>query len=232
MYKLVDEAECKKYRSDCSATLKQVCSILREKGITSQFTLVGSGARNMVTRNGDGPFDLDYNLEIIKALDEYWNDLHHLKDTVRVALDKAIGIKSCFSESQDSTSCLTALLHFDDEPSVKFSFDVAIVMKNSKGSLCRLLQNKNGYGIGNDQYVWNEVPDSHDVAQKVKQIKSKGLWLEVRERYVYLKNIYLSRQDKNHPSFIVYVEAVNQVYNEYFCQKSSSYPKAMVIKLR
>lgn len=232
MYKLVDEAECKKYRSDCSATLKQVCSILREKGITSQFTLVGSGARNMVTRNGNGPFDLDYNLEIIKALDEYWNDLHHLKGTVRVALDKAIGIKSCFSESQDSTSCLTALLHFDDEPSVKFSFDVAIVMKNSKGSLCRLLQNKNGFGIGNDQYVWNEVPDSHDVAQKAKQIKSKGLWLEVREQYVELKNMYLLRHDKNHPSFIVYVEAVNQVYNEYFCQKSNSYPKAMVIKLR
>lgn len=232
MYKLVDEAECKKYRSDCSATLKQVRSILREKGITSQFTLVGSGARNMVTRDGDGPFDLDYNLEIIKALDEYWNDLHHLKDTIRVALDKAIGIKSCFSESQDSTSCLTALLHFDDEPSVKFSFDVAIVTKNSKGSLCKLLQNKNVFGIGNDQYVWNEIPDSHDVAQKAKQIKSKGLWLEVREQYVNLKNMYLSRQDKSHPSFIVYVEAVNQVYNKYFYQRFRGYEKAMVIELR
>lgn len=232
MYKLVDEAECKKYRSDCSATLKQVCSILREKGITSQFALVGSGARNMVTRNGDGPFDLDYNLEIIKATEEYWNDLRLLKDTVRVSLDKAIRIENCFSESQDSTSCLTALLHFDDEPSIKFSFDIAIVKKNSNGTLYRLLHNKNAFGFGNDQYVWNEVPDSHDVAQKVKQIKSKGLWLEVRERYVYLKNIYLSRQDKSHPSFIVYVEAVNQVYNEYFYQKSSGYPKAMVIELR
>lgn len=232
MYKLVDEAECKKYRSDCSATLKQVRSILREKGITSQFTLVGSRAKNMITRDGDGPFDLDYNLEIIKALDEYWNDLHHLKDTVRVALDKAIGIRSCFSEAQDSTSCLTALLHFDDEPSVNFSFDVAIVTKNSKGSLCRLIQNKNGFGIGNDQYVWNEIPDSHDVAQKAKQIKSKGLWLKVRERYVDLKNMYLSRQDKSHPSFIVYVEAVNQVYDKYFYRRFSGYEKAMVIELR
>lgn len=186
----------------------------------------------MITRDGDGPFDLDYNLEIIKALDEYWNDLHHLKDTVRVALDKAIGIRSCFSEAQDSTSCLTALLHFDDEPSVNFSFDVAIVTKNSKGSLCRLIQNKNGFGIGNDQYVWNEIPDSHDVAQKAKQIKSKGLWLKVRERYVDLKNMYLSRQDKSHPSFIVYVEAVNQVYDKYFYRRFSGYEKAMVIELR
>lgn len=232
MYKLVNEAECKKYHSDCSATLKQVRSILREKGITSQFALVGSGARNMVTRNEDGPFDLDYNLEIIKALDEYWNDLHHLKDTVRVALDKAIGIKSCFSEAQDSTSCLTALLHFDNEPSVNFSFDVAIVTKNSKGSLCRLLHNKNAFGFGNDQYVWNEVRNSHDIAQKAQQIKLEGLWLEVREQYVELKNMYLLRHDKNHPSFIVYVEAVNQVYDKYFCQRFSSYEKAMVIELR
>ena len=91
MFKLVDEAECRRYRSDCSDTLKQVCSMLKEKGISAKFTLVGSGARNMVTRNGDGPFDLDYNLEIIKATDEYWKDLRHLKDTVRVMLDRATG---------------------------------------------------------------------------------------------------------------------------------------------
>lgn len=86
MIKIVDEAECRKYRSDCSITLKKVCSRLKEKGISAQFTLVGSGARNMVTRNGNGPFDLDYNLEIIKAPDEYWNDLRHLKNTVRILL--------------------------------------------------------------------------------------------------------------------------------------------------
>ena len=72
----------------------------------------------MVTRNGNGPFDLDYNLEIIKAPDEYWNDLRQLKNTVRILLDKAEGL-TCFSESQDSTSCLTALLHFKDEPAVE-----------------------------------------------------------------------------------------------------------------
>ena len=95
--------------------------MLKEKGISAQFTLVGSGARNMVTRNGDGSFDLDYNLEITKASEEYWNDLRHLKDTIRILLDKAEKL-NCFSESQDSTSCLTALLHFKDDPTVKFQF--------------------------------------------------------------------------------------------------------------
>ena len=190
--------------------------MLKEKGISAQFTLVGSGARNMVTRNGDGPFDLDYNLEIIKAPEEYWNNLRSLKDTIRILLDKAAGLK-CFSESQDSTSCLTALLHFKDEPAIKFKFDVAIVSRNSKGKLRRLIHNKNAWGLGMDQYVWNGIPDSHNVAQKVKRLKAEGLWLTVRDRYVDRKNTYLSRWlDKDHPSFIIYIETVNEIYYKYF----------------
>lgn len=214
MIRIVDEAECKRYRLDCSNVLKRVCSMLNERGITAKFTLVGSGARNMVTRNGEGAFDLDYNLEIIKALDEYWDDLRYLKNTVRILLDKASGLR-CFSESQDSTSCLTALLHFKDEPTVKLSFDVAIVTRNAKGTLCRLIQNKNAWGYGSNQYVWNEVPSSHDVAQKAKQLKEAGGWLEVRDEYVRLKNMYLScAWYKDHPSFIVYIEAINSVYQK------------------
>ena len=213
---IVDEAECKKYRSYCSIALKRVCSRLKGKGISAQFTLVGSGARNMVTRNGNGPYDLDYNLEIIKAPDEYWNDLRHLKDTVRVLLDEATGLQ-CFSESSDSTSCLTSILFFKDEPTIEFSFDVAIVAKNSDGTLCRLIHNKNAWGYGRDQYVWNEVPYSRDVTIKARQIKAEELWLDVRNEYVRLKEMYLfRRRDKDHPSFVVYIEAVNNVYNKYF----------------
>lgn len=193
--------------------------MLKEKGISAQFTLVGSGARNMVTRNGDGSFDLDYNLEITKASEEYWNDLRHLKDTIRILLDKAEKL-NCFSESQDSTSCLTALLHFKDDPTVKFKFDVAIVSRNSKGKLCRLIHNKNAWGYGKDQYVWNEIPDSHDIAQKTRRLKAEGLWLTVRDRYIDRKNTYLSRWwDKDHPSFIAYIETVNEIYCQYFGQK-------------
>ena len=219
MFRIVDEAECRRYRSDCSTVLKQVCSMLKEKGISAQFTLVGSGARNMVTRNGDGSFDLDYNLEITKASEEYWNDLRHLKDTIRILLDKAEKL-NCFSESQDSTSCLTALLYFKDDPTVKFKFDVAIVSRNSKGKLCRLIHNKNVWGYGKDQYVWNEIPDSHDIAQKTRRLKAEGLWLTVRDRYIDRKNMYLSRWwDKDHPSFIAYIETVNEIYCQYFGQK-------------
>ena len=42
------------------------------------------------------------------------------------------------------------------------------------------------------------------------------IWQEVRNKYLEKKNMYLSWQDHNHPSFAVYVEAMNEVYNKYF----------------
>ena len=213
-YQIVYESEYKRYRSECSAILKKTCAILMKKGISTQFTLVGSGARNLVTRNGCGPFDLDYNLEIIKAEKQYWSNLELLKNTVRTSLNEAVGSRR-FSDAQDSTSCLTALLHFPDSPQVEFSVDVAIV-KREDGRYSRLIHNKNAFPYGQEWYTWNEVPNSHDVQEKADRLKKENRWLEVRNRYVYLKNLYLSRGDKNHPSFVVYVEAVNEIYGKYF----------------
>ena len=209
-YKFVCESEAKRYRSDCSDVLKETCELLKEKGISAQFSLIGSGARNMITRNGDGPYDLDYNLLIMKAEERYWDDLRLLKDTIRNALNKAVGGKF-FSDAQDSTSCLTALLHFNDTPNVEFSFDVAIIKKNRNGNYMRLIHNKPW-----NQYTWNEVPHSHQVTDRANELKNAGLWEKVRDRYLDKKNMYLSRQDHNHPSFLVYVEAVNEVYSQHF----------------
>ena len=213
-YEFVFESEAKRYRSECSDVLKKVCELLKEKGISAQFSLVGSGARNMITRNGDGPYDLDYNLLVMKADDEY-SDPRLLKEMVRKALNKAMGGKF-FSDAQDSTSCLTVLLHFKDTPSIKYSFDVAIIKKNLNGNYMRLVHNKNVYALGWDQYTWNEVPHSHQVKNRADELKEAGLWQEVRTRYRDLKNMYLSRQEHNHPSFVVYVEAVNEIYNRHF----------------
>ena len=90
-----------------------------------------------------------------------------------------------------------------DSPNVEFSFDVAIIKKNPNGNYMRLIHNKNAYALGWDQYTWNEVPNSHQVKDKADEIKEEGLWQEVRDRYLEKKNMYLSWQDRNHPSFVV-----------------------------
>ena len=218
MYEIVYESEFRAYRAECSAILKETCRLLKEKGISAQYTLVGSGARNLVTRNGNGPYDLDYNLEIVKADSEYWDNLCHLKDTVRVTLDEAAK-SSRFRESQDSTSVLTALLLSADKPNVEFSFDVAILRRDRNGKYMRLIRNKNAIVSicgGADLYTWNEVPSSHNVREKADKIKKAGKWQDVRDRYADLKNLYLTSWERNKPSFIVYVETVNEIYDKIF----------------
>ena len=78
------------------------------------------------------------------------------------------------------------------------------------------IHNKNVYALGLDQYTWNEVPNSHQVKDRADKLKRAGLWQKVRDRYLEKKNMYLFRPDHNHPSFVVYVEAVNEVYSRYF----------------
>ncbi len=213
MYEFVFEAESKRYRTDCSDVLTKTCSLLKEKGITAKYTLIGSGAKNLITRNGNGPYDLDYNLEVVNADKRYRDDLRFLKETIRTALNEAEG-DTFFSDARDSTSVLTAILSFKDEPQVEFSFDVAIITKNHEGTMCRLIHNKNAFGLGSDQYTWCEIPSSKNVYEKAKAIKEAGKWLDVRKRYLDLKNYYLSLNDRNHPSYVVYVEAVNEIFGK------------------
>ncbi len=218
MYEFVEESVIKPYRQSCSNDLTQLRDALKEEyDIITQFSLVGSGSdsRNMVTRNGNGPFDLDYNLQILSMPNKYWNDLRNLKETIRRTLNKIVE-HDWFSDSKDSTSVLTTILHFENSPQFNFSFDVAILARNSQENWCRLVHNKNAWGVGNDQYTWTEVPHSHNVKDKAKALKNDSLWNEVRETYLDKKNMYLTRRDTDHPSFIVYVESVNEVYNHYY----------------
>ena len=208
MFELVEAAELKTYRKYCSDTLTKLRNNLNKSyDIVTQFTLVGSGASNLVTKNGDGPYDLDYNLIIIRMPNEYWNDLSKLKNKVMSELNK-ITQKTLFSDSKDSKSVITSLLHFNNTPQVEFSFDIAIIAKNKVGNYCRLIHNKHGMNT----YGWEEVPKSNKLESKAKELKKLGYWPTVRRRYLELKNRYLSCQDDNHPSFVVYTETINQLY--------------------
>ncbi len=209
MYEYVNRAEVKKYQEFCFKTLTSLCASLKEYDIIAQPVLIGSGARNLVTRNGDSPFDLDYNLVISKMSSTYKQDLFQLKNRIMTLLNSEFD-QTLFSDAKDSTSVITSILHFQDTPQVKFSFDIGIVIKNSQGNFCRLIHQKRGYPHGT--FTWCEVPSSSKVGEKASAIKKAGKWNDVRQRYLKLKNQYLSTGDRNHPSFVVYVEAVNEAF--------------------
>lgn len=143
----------------------------------------------------------DNNLSSIKYSPEYVTNSSPVSPTNRI-------ITSLFSFERILTFLKYAIAY---TPNVEFSFDVAIIKKNPNGNYMRLVHNKPW-----NQYTWNEVPRSHQVKDRADDIKEEGLWQEVRDKYLEKKNMYLSWQDHNHPSFVVYVEAVNEVYNRYF----------------
>lgn len=209
MYDFVTDAEIKPYRTYCTKVLTDLRELLHdEQEIKTEFYLVGSGAKNLVTRDGNGPFDLDYNLRILEMPNRYWNDLKLLKDTVRDTLNRIVK-DTLFSDGHDSTSVITSNLVLKNAPQKEFSFDVAILAKMENGNLCRLIHNKR-----NGLFTWCEVPASKKLGSKATALKQHGWWEDVRETYLDKKNMYLRRRDYDHPSFVVYVETINEIYQK------------------
>ena len=100
-----------------------------------------------------------------------------------------------FSDRKDYTSVNTSLLHFEDNPNLKFSLNIAILARNHNGNLCRLIHQKGWI----DSFLWNEVPHSHNIKEKVAALKIPGLWNNIRDTYMNKKNMYLRRNDQTHP---------------------------------
>lgn len=211
-YYVEDKQFLKRAQTDCAKMLNDLVVKLRAKGINSQFFLVGSGGRNMVTQNENGPFDFDYNLNILSCPD--WNNAKKIKETVRKCFNKLMSTNG-LDDVEDSTSSLSSKsIYFKNEPNKKFSIDLCIVRKNNGGKWERLIHEKTGYSY-NDKYYWNIAPYSEQYNEKAKAIKEiPGWWEVVRGQYLKIKNHYLTSNDYNHPSFICYIEAVNNVYNQ------------------
>lgn len=206
-----DKIFVKRMKNLCSGIMQELCHTLKEEyDIGSNFYLVGSGARNLILQNNSNPIDLDYNLEIVRCED--YEDCHYIKECVRKALNMVLNEYN-LGDCQDSTSTLTtSKIYFKNAPETEFSMDICIVCKDEDGYIHRLIHEKTGW-TNLDRYYWNMAPNSKDVRKKVKIIKEKGNWNLVRKQYKDIKNRYLQWNDHNHPSFICYIEAVNNVYN-------------------
>lgn len=188
--------------------MQEFCHILKvEYDIGANFYLVGSGARNLILQNASEPVDLDYNLEIVRCKDIY--DGSTIKECAKQAFNKALH-RYGWSDCDDSTSSLTTQkMQFKQGNPTEFSIDVCIVTKDESENLYRLIHDN-----FLDRYYWNIAPNSQIVRNKAEHIKANGKWDLVRNQYKDIKNRYLHYNDHNHPSFICYIEAVNNVYNQ------------------
>ena len=200
----------KQMRNLSSKLLTELRDKLNSKaGINTQIRIVGSGSHNLVTRNGNENPDVDYNLLIVDSTNY---DGRWLKETIRKTFNEVLK-ENRLRDCHDSKSVLTVTgIPLSNADIKSFSMDLGIVRENDQTKkMMRLVHFKTG-SIQTDQYSWEEIPDSDSVKAKEEAIKKAGGWVEVRDRYLELKNMYLRSGDYDHPSYIVYVEAVNQIY--------------------
>ena len=212
MFEYVPEDEVKEAHIYCADKMNRLVQYLRNEceDWEARFSLVGSGSRGLVTRNAREAFDLDYNLEILRPQTRRLKR-STLKKEVMDFLDKIIVEEGEFKNCQDSTSTITARLIVDGK--LEFSFDVAILAKNKDGEFCKLIHDKDPK---KERYWWNQVPDNEELFERFDFLKANGYFEEIKEVYLSLKNKYLILNDHNHPSFAVFKETINQIYNRDF----------------
>ncbi len=212
MFDYVEDKEfLSRVRNLCGEIMQDLCHYLKEDyDIGTVFYLVGSGARNLIVQNATLPIDLDYNLEIVRCKD--YEACSSIKECVRKSFNRALHTHG-WGDCNDSTSALTTeRRYFTKGNPTEFSMDVCIVCQDTRGHFHRMIHKKTGFTCY-DQYYWNEAPHSEKIQEKAKYIKEKGKWQLVRSQYLDIKNRYLRQNNHDHPSFICYIEAVNNVYN-------------------
>ena len=205
MYHYLSNSTVKPYRSFTADKMNQVKQmLLREHNLESDFYLVGSGAKNLVTQNEEEPFDLDWNLEVYN-LDNPNKNAGWLKNTIMEFLNEILE-DTPFSNCQDSTSVITS--KWKNKNGIRYSFDIAILIQNNNGTFMRMIHDKMM-----NRYYFNEVPNSNKVYERMNKLKELGHWDKIRNTYLEKKNMYLRRIDKNnHPSFNIFVETINEVW--------------------
>lgn len=207
MYEYVPKSHITVYKMRCQQMLNALQQVLRQEyKVTFQHQVVGSGAENLVMRNGNGGYDLDYNIVIQKAPTDYIESPGRLKEIIRTTMDGIAGPP--FSKGKDSTSSITYLVHTDNRTGVLFSMDLAILIEQD-GRILRLIHDKEG-----KRYIWNPLCDRKKIDERAAVIRKVGQSAALRETYLRLRNYYLQTQDTTHPAFVVYTQAVNEVYGK------------------
>lgn len=211
MFSYVPNEESKGFRVFCSDKLNQLKQNLKNQGIEVNYYLVGSGMKNLVTRNGNENYDLDYNIEFLNHSISQLNP-QKTKDYIMNFLNGiTIGKKTVFKNCQDSTSAITARLVRNGN--LEFSFDVAILAKNKDSGFCRLIHNKKA---GENSFHWDKIPKSKKVYKRFEILKRDRHFEELKKIYLNKKNFYLVHNDHYHSSFTIFKECVNQMWNHYY----------------
>ena len=218
-YEYVTKKEYTPVKRELEKIIRKVKKIMEtEEDISFYYDLIGSGEKQLITRlkNGNTGFDFDYNLIIETPKDYTWKAKEVKLGFIR-AFNKALR-GTMYECAEDSTSAITIKVVDIQNSKIIHSCDFAIIYYISddiNDGYKYIRNNKNG------KYTFELRRVSTNFEKKIVEIEvfDKNGWNEIRDEYIRVKN---SNKDIDKHSFILFLEAVNNVYNHINQKKEKS----------
>lgn len=212
MYEYVKRNEYQSIRLELERIIQKTHQYMRkEYNLTFQHKLIGSGSKHLVTRikGGNKGFDFDYNFIIPHPGEGYYWKADVIKSQFTEALKFALkGTK--YSNPNDSTSAITIKVVDRNNSRILHSCDFAIIYYSDDDDFNGYYYLKNWKKHG--RYSFEQRLASSNVNEKLDYILSfQNGWNIIREEYLKLKN---ANKDINKKSFVLYLETINNVYNQ------------------
>ena len=216
-FKYVPKEEWKPIRDELLEIIHRLQNKVRDN-FTFQYLFVGSSRRNMITRdwNSNIGFDFDVNIEVNDPDEDY--SAEEIRNILHKGLDK---VNNPYGHSvfgydytEDSTRVLTIKVKDRTTSRILHSCDFCIIYECGNGRQQYIRYNKK-----QKSYSWEYQPKGYmKLPSKIEWIKKHGLWQQVRDTYIYKKNI---NTDDNKKSRSIFAETIHQI-----CQQNGYYQQA------
>lgn len=211
MFEYVPKSEYQPFKLEVDKILKSIQRDLKENDIlTFQFNLIGSAKRKLITRikNGSKGFDLDYNIDVQKILNDKYENPELLKQTFIKLFDDYFD--DSYEYAEDSTSVITIKKLNKARNKILFSVDFAIVNHYEDEEGDERQQYVRFDKISNT-YSWalRKVATNHRYVEDL--IKKNNMWEVVKDLYLENKN-----KEPYKKSRIVYYQTIDTIFKRYF----------------
>ncbi len=178
---------------------------------TFQYHLVGSSKRNMITRdrNSNKGYDFDVNIEVNDPDEKY--SAEEIREILHKALNKITNPYGYsifgYDYTEDSTRVLTIKVKDKANSCILHSCDFCIVYECGDGRQQYIRYNKK-----QNSYTWEYQPKGYmELHSKIEWVKKHGLWQQVRDYYIYKKNIN-DNPDKH--SRAIFAETIHEIWQK------------------
>ena len=204
-FEYVDKATWVPIRNNIRDILHKVQDLVRDE-FTFSYRFIGSSSRNMITCDFNLNIGFDFDVNIYINDDDERYSAKEQKEIIMNELNR-IAWQYGYSPCENSTRVITIKVKDRPLSRIVHSCDIAIVHDYTDG------KGKNGqeyirFNKRQQTYTWVDQPKGYNLEKKIKWLKKKSLWNDVRDIYLYKKNV---NTDPDKHSRSLFAEAVNEV---------------------